>query len=94
MVMAATKTMAQSVSVDQNNRWPRHPSTDRDPAGAMRLPKDVLARVDKWAEANNRSRADAIWCLVEIGLERAPVRQASDLPPLMGTARPGTARPR
>jgi hypothetical protein len=94
MVMAATKTMAQSVSVDQNNRWPRRPSTDRDPAGAMRLPKDVLARVDKWAEANNRSRADAIWCLVEIGLERAPVRQASDLPPLMGTARPGTARPR
>jgi hypothetical protein len=46
------------------------PATGRDPAITSRIPQDIVAAVDKWAEKNDvSSRAEAIRRLVEIGLK-------------------------
>jgi hypothetical protein len=63
--------MGKSISVDQNKRGRGRPATGRDPAASARLPKEVLAKVDKWAAANKTSRSEAIRQLVELGLAGA-----------------------
>jgi Ribbon-helix-helix protein, copG family len=44
------------------------PATGRDPVSAVRLPVELTAAVDKWAEDNEANRSEAIRRLVEIGL--------------------------
>src|SRR5688572_27482662 len=43
-----------------------------DPVSAVRLPAILTRAVDKWSEANNCSRSEAIRQLVELGLASAP----------------------
>jgi hypothetical protein len=64
--------MAKSITVNQNKkRGPGRPATGRDPAVAVRLPKDILAKVDEWAEANEASRSESIRALLERAFDAA-----------------------
>jgi hypothetical protein len=59
--------MKPPISEIQKRRRGR-PATGRDPAVAARIPKKVLAVVDKWAFMNDvPTRAGAIRRLVELG---------------------------
>ena len=44
------------------------PATGRDPAVTARIPEASIAAIDKWANANSCTRAEAIRQLVELGL--------------------------
>jgi hypothetical protein len=46
--------------------------TGRDPISAVKMPEDLTAAVDTWAETHQLSRSDAICKLVELGLKVAP----------------------
>ncbi|MBN9008229.1 MAG: ribbon-helix-helix protein, CopG family [Rhizobiales bacterium] len=59
--------MEKSITVNQKRRG--RPATGRDPVSAVRLPEDVTARVDAWAEAHEVSRSEAIRRLVEQALK-------------------------
>src|SRR6266566_376148 len=43
--------------------------TGRDPVSAVRLPVELTANVDAWAESREISRSEAIRRLVELGLK-------------------------
>jgi Arc/MetJ-type ribon-helix-helix transcriptional regulator len=58
--------MAKSIKVNQKKRG--RPATGRDPVSAVRLPAELTAAVDKWAEDNEANRSEAIRRLVELGL--------------------------
>jgi metal-responsive CopG/Arc/MetJ family transcriptional regulator len=58
--------MAKSIKVNQKKRG--RPATGRDPVSAVRLPTELTAAVDKWAEDHEANRSEAIRRLVEIGL--------------------------
>jgi Ribbon-helix-helix protein, copG family len=58
--------MAKSIKVNQKRRG--RPATGRDPVSAVRLPAELTAAVDRWAEAHEANRSDAIRRLVELGL--------------------------
>ena len=45
------------------------PATGRDPMIGLRLPKDEIARLDKWAKANGYTRSELIRVLIERGFE-------------------------
>jgi hypothetical protein len=60
--------MAKSIKVNQKKGRGR-PATGRDPVSAVRLPVELTAAVDKWAEDNKANRSEAIRRLVEIGLK-------------------------
>src|SRR5665811_1860134 len=73
--------MAQSIKVNQKKRG--RPATGRDPVSAVRLPAELTAAVDKWAEDHEANRSEAIRQLVEIGLGSAKVarrQKRSDSP--------------
>ena len=57
--------MVHSIKVNQKKRG--RPATGRDPA--VRLPAELTAAVDKWAEDNEANRSEAIRRLVELGLK-------------------------
>ena len=59
--------MVNSIKVNQKKR--RRPATGRDPVSAVRLPAELTAAVDKWAEDNEANRSEAIRRLVELGLK-------------------------
>ena len=65
--------MAKSISVHEKKRGRGRPATGVDPAVTTRLPVDVLAKVEKWAAANDCQRSQAIARLVERGLAVAHV---------------------
>jgi len=68
-----TKSMKGArVSVHQKpkNKIGR-PATGRDPAVTIRIPKDVLERVMRWAKKHNYNRSIAIVRLIERGLRSA-----------------------
>jgi hypothetical protein len=44
----------------------------RDAVSAVKMPQELTARVDAWAEAHGTVRSDAICRLVELGLNLAP----------------------
>jgi hypothetical protein len=52
-----------------NDRKRGRPATGRDPVSAVRLPIELTAAIDKWAEAHETNRSDAIRRLVEIALK-------------------------
>lgn len=61
--------MSQSIIVNKKSRGrPKRPD-GVDPVSAVRLPADVTAKVDAWAERHEISRSEAIRRLVEIGLK-------------------------
>jgi hypothetical protein len=64
--------MAESIAVNKNNkkRPIGRPAIGHDPTVSMRLPKEKIAAVDKWAERHGLGRSGALRLLVEKGLER------------------------
>jgi len=66
--------MAKSIKVNQKKRG--RPATGRDPVSAVRLPAELTAAVDKWAEDHEANRSEAIRQLVEIGLGSVKVARA------------------
>ncbi len=58
--------MGKSIKVNQKRRG--RPATGRDPVSAVRLPVELTANVDAWAESREISRSEAIRRLVELGL--------------------------
>jgi hypothetical protein len=44
---------------------------DRDIISAVKMPQELTAQVDAWAEAQGMARSDAICRLVELGLNAA-----------------------
>jgi Arc/MetJ-type ribon-helix-helix transcriptional regulator len=59
--------MVKSISVNQKKRG--RPATGRDPVSAVRLPVELTAAVDQWAEDHEANRSEAIRRLVELGLK-------------------------
>jgi hypothetical protein len=59
--------MKKSIKVAPKKRRGR-PATGKDPHVAARMPAELIARIEAWAEANDTSRSDAFRRLVEIGL--------------------------
>ena len=59
--------MAKSIKVNQKKRG--RPATGRDPVSAVRLPVELTAAVDQWAQENEANRSEAIRRLVELGLK-------------------------
>jgi hypothetical protein len=67
--------MAKSTISVNKKRGRGRPATGHDKAVAVRLPEEVLARVDAWAADNEASRSDALRVLIERGLDApAPKR--------------------
>jgi metal-responsive CopG/Arc/MetJ family transcriptional regulator len=67
--------MARSISVDEKKRGRGRPRTGEQPALSARVPKEVLARVDQWAEANECTRSEAVAALLKRGLDaKAPAK--------------------
>jgi Arc/MetJ-type ribon-helix-helix transcriptional regulator len=60
--------MAKLIKVNQKKGRGR-PATGRDPVSAVRLPLELTAAVEKWAEDNEANRSEAIRRLVELGLK-------------------------
>jgi hypothetical protein len=54
------------------NQTIRRPTSARDAISAVKLPEQLTAEVDAWAEAHDMTRSDAIRQLVELGLGVAP----------------------
>jgi hypothetical protein len=77
--------MPKSIKVNQKKRG--RPATGRDPVSAVRLPVELTAAVDKWAESHETNRSEAIRRLVEIGLSRP-----SDQPSVLSTSIESAAR--
>ena len=44
------------------------PATGKDPQVVMRMPVELIKRLEKWAKANDITRSEAIRRLVEQGL--------------------------
>jgi hypothetical protein len=61
--------MAKSIKVHPKKRRGR-PATGKDPLVSARMPAELIARVEEWAEANDTSRSDAVRKLVERGLKK------------------------
>jgi hypothetical protein len=59
--------VSKSIKVNQKKRG--RPATGRDPVSAVRLPAELTANIDAWAEDHEVSRSEAIRRLVEIGLK-------------------------
>jgi hypothetical protein len=61
--------MAKSIPVNVKKGRGR-PATGQDPVSAVRLPADLTAEIDAWAEKHKSdTRSEAIRRLVEIGLK-------------------------
>jgi hypothetical protein len=60
--------MKKSIKVAPKKRRGR-PATGKDPHVAARMPAELIARIEAWAEANDTSRSDAFRRLVELGLK-------------------------
>ncbi|MDB5610345.1 MAG: hypothetical protein JWP25_7245 [Bradyrhizobium sp.] len=69
--------MANSIKVNRKKRG--RPATGRDPVSAVRLPVELTASVDRWAEDHDANRSEAIRRLVEAGLTaKTPARPVSN----------------
>ena len=79
--------MKKSIKVNQKKRG--RPATGRDPVSAVRLPVELTAEVDKWAEGHKANRSEAIRRLVEIGLAKS---SSPKRPQVLSTAKQGAAR--
>jgi len=60
--------MAKSIPVNVKRRG--RPATGQNPVSAVRLPTDLTAKIDAWAEKHgSHTRSEAIRRLVELGLK-------------------------
>jgi hypothetical protein len=65
--------MVKSILVIRKRRG--RPATGQHPIMAVRLPQELIERIDEWMKAcNARSRSDAIRRLIELGLDRSAVK--------------------
>jgi hypothetical protein len=62
--------MTKSISENKKKRGRGRPATGHDPTVAVRLRKQTISAVDKWAKTNALSRSEAIRRLIERGLEK------------------------
>jgi hypothetical protein len=60
--------MAKSTVSAKQKRRPGRPATGVDPMIGVRAGMELIAEIDKWAEANSVSRSEAIRRLVEQAL--------------------------
>jgi hypothetical protein len=60
--------MKKSIMVMPKKRRGRPASGGRDPQVVMRMPADIIKRVDQWAKLNDITRSEAIRRLVEHSL--------------------------
>jgi hypothetical protein len=59
--------MKKSISVKRKKRG--RPATGTDPLYGVRIPEELMVRIEQWAKANVATRSEAIRRLVELGLE-------------------------
>jgi metal-responsive CopG/Arc/MetJ family transcriptional regulator len=65
--------MVKSILVSRKKRG--RPATGQHPIMAVRLPQELIERIDEWMKAcDARSRSDAIRQLIELGLDRSAVK--------------------
>jgi metal-responsive CopG/Arc/MetJ family transcriptional regulator len=65
--------MVKSILVIRKKRG--RPATGQHPIMAVRLPQELIERIDEWMKAcDARSRSDAIRQLIELGLDRSAVK--------------------
>jgi hypothetical protein len=63
--------MGKAISVTPKKKRRGRPATGRAPHVPLRLPEELLARVDQWAATQGiETRSSAIRHLIELGLER------------------------
>jgi Ribbon-helix-helix protein, copG family len=64
--------MGRSITVEPKKRGRGRPATGRDPHIALRVPPEMLAEIDDWAQRNDLSRSKAMRELMAIGLITHP----------------------
>ena len=62
-----TKIMKKSIMVAPKRRG-RPPTGGRDPILAVRVPQELIDRIDKWAKLNDIARSEAVRRLIEHSL--------------------------
>jgi hypothetical protein len=62
--------MAKSISAKPKKRGPGRPATGRNPMVGFRAGKELTAKIDAWAKANDVERSEAMRRLIEKGLEK------------------------
>jgi hypothetical protein len=71
--------MAKSINVKRKKPGRGRPATGTEPLYGVRIPDDLMGRIEKWAAQNSASRSEAIRRLVELGLtiktSASPVRK-------------------
>ena len=60
--------MGKSIKV-RPKRKPGRPATGKDPLFAIRIPVELIARVEAWAKPDNLTRSEAIRRLIDLGLK-------------------------
>lgn len=58
--------MAKSIAVKPKRG---RPATGKDPLVGVRIPPDLISRIDQWSTSNGTSRSEAIRRLVEKALD-------------------------
>jgi metal-responsive CopG/Arc/MetJ family transcriptional regulator len=54
------------------------PATGQDPKVALRMPSDLMERIDRWVERNGKdSRSEAMRHLLELGLSTSKRRKGT-----------------
>jgi hypothetical protein len=72
--------MVKSIIVIRKKRG--RPATGQHPVMAVRLPQELIDRIDKWMKAcDARSRSDAIRQLIELGLDGSVVKTSQPKKP-------------
>jgi len=64
--------MKKAISVKRKK--PGRPATGTEPLYGLRIPDDLMARIQEWATDNYTTRSEAIRRLVEIGLQAKSTR--------------------
>jgi CopG-like RHH_1 or ribbon-helix-helix domain, RHH_5 len=70
-----TRYMAMSTLTVHKKKIGR-PATGHDPAVTVRIPAEVLKKIEKWAKANGFSRSAAIAFFVQLGFDTAKAKRA------------------
>lgn len=77
IVQAHLRVMKPEEITKDQKRGRGRPATGRDPMVSSRIPAEIVAEVDRWAEENETTRSDAIRQLVERALAGKPGRVSS-----------------
>jgi hypothetical protein len=69
---AATESVQDPSVFDFQQELDRTMHSGREAVSAVKMPQELTAQVDAWAEAHGTVRSDAICRLVELGLNSVP----------------------